>query len=156
MIGTVTPKEVTGAFIVPVVVEQVDWEVVAYAVLSLTVVRMLPVALALLGTWLPPATVAFIGWFGPRGLASVIFALIAIEDLHQEADLAVAVIGLTVLLSAFAHGLSANTLADRYGAAVTASTPAPPGGEAPRQLPIRGLTTPRHPHRPDSTSGRGR
>ena len=87
-----------------------------YAVLSLTVVRMLPVALALVGAGLSPPTVAFIGWFGPRGLASIIFAVIALEELHAEAERAVAVIGMTVLLSVFAHGLSAKPLADRYGA----------------------------------------
>nr|BFE74757.1 hypothetical protein GCM10020092_080580 [Actinoplanes digitatis] len=60
---------------------------------------------------------AFIGWFGPRGLASIIFALMAVEDLHNDAERAVAVIGMTVLLSVFAHGLSAKPLAIRYGRA---------------------------------------
>jgi NhaP-type Na+/H+ or K+/H+ antiporter len=128
-----------GAVAVPVVLDRVDWWMVGYAVLSLTVVRMVPVALALLGTGLPPPTVAFIGWFGPRGLASVVFALIAVEELQVGADRAVAVIGLTVLLSVFAHGLSAQPLARRYGGAVADTTPAPPGGEPPRQLPVRGL-----------------
>jgi NhaP-type Na+/H+ or K+/H+ antiporter len=130
---------VFGAVAVPVVFDRVDWRVVGYAVLSLTVVRMVPVGLALLGTRLPPPTVAFIGWFGPRGLASVIFAVIALEELHGEADLAVAVIGLTVLLSVFAHGLSAKPLANRYGAAVADATPTPTGGQTPAQLPVRGL-----------------
>jgi NhaP-type Na+/H+ or K+/H+ antiporter len=128
-----------GAVAVPIVLERVDWQVVGYAVLSLTVVRMLPVALALIGTRLPPPTVAFIGWFGPRGLASVIFAVIALEELHGEADRAVAIIGMTVLLSVLAHGLSARPLADRYAATVADTGAAPDGREAPRQLPVRGL-----------------
>jgi NhaP-type Na+/H+ or K+/H+ antiporter len=128
---------VFGAVAVPIVVERADWRVVVYAVLSLTVIRMLPVALALAGTRLPLPTVAFIGWFGPRGLASVIFAVIAVEELHGEAELAVAVIGMTVLLSVLAHGLSAKPLAGRYAAAVAghASLDWPPAS----RVPVRGL-----------------
>ncbi len=48
-----------------------------YAALSLTVVRMLPVAMALLGSHARLPTVGFIGWFGPRGLASIVFVVIA-------------------------------------------------------------------------------
>jgi len=133
-----------GAVAVPIVLERADWQVLVYAVLSLTVVRMLPVALALLGTKLSMRTVAFVGWFGPRGLASIIFAVIALEELHTEADRAVAVIGITVLLSVFAHGLSAQPLASRYGASVAGTTPQPPAGEAPLPIPVRGLVH-RHP-----------
>jgi sodium/hydrogen antiporter len=110
---------VFGAIGVPVVWELTSWQIVAYAVLSLTVIRMIPVALTLVGTGLPAGTVAFVGWFGPRGLASVIFALIAADELGTGARTAVAVIGMTVLLSVFAHGLSARPLATRYGGRVT-------------------------------------
>ena len=128
-----------GAVAVPVVWQQADWQVALYAVLSLTLIRMVPVAVALLGTGLPPATVAFIGWFGPRGLASVIFALVALEDLHDEAELAVAVIATTVLLSVLAHGLSAKPFAARYGAmSSTTSHPAHSGGDT-SPPPVRGL-----------------
>jgi sodium/hydrogen antiporter len=126
-----------GAVAVPTVFQQADWQVVCYAVLSLTVVRMLPVALALIGSGLSPPTVAFIGWFGPRGLASIIFALIALEDLQGEADRAVAIIGMTVLLSVVAHGITAKPLASQYGATVTSST-SPPGDEPPAPS-VRGL-----------------
>jgi sodium/hydrogen antiporter len=88
-----------------------------YAVLSLTVVRMLPVAISLLGSRMDRATVLFVGWFGPRGLASIVFALIALEGLHDvegPIDEVVGTIGLTVLLSVLAHGLSARPLAGRY------------------------------------------
>ncbi len=133
-----------GAVAVPAVFEDFDWWMVGYAVLSLTVIRMLPVALVLIGSGLPARTVAFIGWFGPRGLASVIFALLALEDLPAEAERAVAVIAMTVLLSVFAHGLSAKPLAARYGASFADSAPVSTGEETPRHLPVRGLLR-RHP-----------
>jgi NhaP-type Na+/H+ or K+/H+ antiporter len=94
-----------------------DWRPIAYAVLSLTLVRMLPVALALLGARLRPDTVALMGWFGPRGLASVVFTLLAIEQ-FQEAGRPVntlmAVATWTILLSVVAHGLSAQPLSAWY------------------------------------------
>ncbi len=79
-----------------------------YAVISLTVVRMLPVAISLIGTGLDTATVLFIGWFGPRGLASIVLGLVYLEEqsnLPGEKTIVSAVI-MTVLLSVFAHGLS--------------------------------------------------
>ena len=94
-----------------------------YAVLSLTVVRMLPVAIALLGAGFDRYSVAFVGWFGPRGLASVIFALIALEDLHGAGADVVSVICLTVLLSVLAHGFSAVPAANRFAS----TTSSPPG-----------------------------
>jgi NhaP-type Na+/H+ or K+/H+ antiporter len=141
---------VFGAVAVPIVLERFDWPVVGYALLSLTVVRMLPVALALIGTRLPTPTVAFIGWFGPRGLASVIFAVIALEELHGEADRALAIIAMTVLLSVLAHGLSAKPLADRYAATAAGTGAAPASQEAPPQLPVRRLL---HHHSAAETTG---
>ncbi len=96
-----------GAVAVPTIGHSWTWSMLGYAVLSLTVVRMLPVGVALLGTGLDRVSVAFVGWFGPRGLASVIFALLALEDLHDAGSEVVAVIALTVLLSVLAHGISA-------------------------------------------------
>jgi NhaP-type Na+/H+ or K+/H+ antiporter len=96
-----------------------DVPAIAYAILSLTVVRMVPVALALVGCRFRPSTVAFIGWFGPRGLASIVFMIIAFEGLHgarQDTDVVVAAIGWTVLLSVVLHGITAVPLARRYGA----------------------------------------
>ena len=83
--------------------------------LSLTIIRMLPVALSLLGSGLRPVSAAFLGWFGPRGLASILFVLIAVEEfgvLHSEAISRVVV--LTVLLSTVAHGAMAYPFARRY------------------------------------------
>ena len=97
---------------------------IAYALLSLTVVRMVPVALALIGVRFQPATVAFIGWFGPRGLASIVFLIIALEGLQaagQQTDVLVASIGWTVLLSVVLHGLTAVSLARLYGDRISAT-----------------------------------
>jgi NhaP-type Na+/H+ or K+/H+ antiporter len=76
---------------------------------------MLPVALALLGTGARRATVGFLGWFGPRGLASIVFAVILVDD----ADLPhlrtlVLAIAATIALSVYVHGLTANPLTERY------------------------------------------
>jgi NhaP-type Na+/H+ or K+/H+ antiporter len=106
-----------GAFIAgPTLRGGIDVPVIAYALLSLSVVRMAPVAVALLGTKWRPATVAFVGWFGPRGLASVVFLLIAVEDLHWSVTTtSVAVVTLTIVLSVVLHSLSAVPLARAYG-----------------------------------------
>ena len=88
---------------------QFHWTHALYAILSLTVVRMLPVALALIGTRLSGATVLFMGWFGPRGLASIVLGLVYLEQHTQqpgESTIRLAVM-MTVLISIFAHGLSA-------------------------------------------------
>ncbi|WP_244927960.1 cation:proton antiporter [Nocardioides sp. W7] len=105
-----------GAALVPVVLDNLDLETTVYAVLSLTVVRMLPVALALLGTGLTSRTIVFMGWFGPRGLASIVFALLAVEELGEGAlvERAVATVALTVMLSVVLHGVTAGPLGRRY------------------------------------------
>jgi NhaP-type Na+/H+ or K+/H+ antiporter len=95
------------------------WPILAYGLLSLTVVRMLPVAVALIGLGLRPPTIAFVGWFGPRGLASIILALVVIEEEPElnGIDVIFVVVTVTVLLSVFAHGTSAAPLTRRYGRA---------------------------------------
>jgi NhaP-type Na+/H+ or K+/H+ antiporter len=93
---------------------------VIYAILSLAVIRMVPVALALIGTRLRPATVVFMGWFGPRGLASVVFTLLAWEDI-EHADgggMLLQTATWTILLSVVLHGISASPLVARYGSYV--------------------------------------
>ena len=89
---------------------------VLYGLLSLTVIRMVPVALALSGTGLSRPTVLFMGWFGPRGLASIVLGLVYLEqevDLPGESTIRLAVMA-TVLLSILAHGLSALPGIDLY------------------------------------------
>jgi NhaP-type Na+/H+ or K+/H+ antiporter len=112
-----------GALAVPVIGAWLSWSVVLYAVLSLTVLRMVPVALALLGAGLGRYDVLFVGWFGPRGLASVIFALLALEDLAGAGRELVAVIALTVLLSVLLHGTTAGPLARRFRTDPAPDTP---------------------------------
>lgn len=104
-----------GAILFGPALGALDWEVVLYAILSLAVVRMAAVAVAMLGSGARRQTVGFLGWFGPRGLASIVFALIVIEEsqLPQQSLIVVAVY-LTVGLSIFVHGLSAAPLARRY------------------------------------------
>ncbi|MCU0300931.1 MAG: cation:proton antiporter [Candidatus Nanopelagicales bacterium] len=98
----------------------------AFAVLALTVLRMGPVALSLMGSGLRWPTVLFIGWFGPRGLASVVFALIAVESLVSDAalDVVLGTISITVLGSVVAHGMSADPWSERFGAWVRRTRPA--------------------------------
>jgi NhaP-type Na+/H+ or K+/H+ antiporter len=106
-----------GGILLEPALGHLSWSVVGYAVLSLTVVRiMLPVALAMLGTHARPATLGFLGWFGPRGLASIVFAILVIEaegTLPQE-NLLLTTVFVTVGLSVLLHGLTAAALARRY------------------------------------------
>jgi len=103
-----------GAVLVPDALQHLSWQVVAYAVLSLTVVRMVSVAIAMIGTGAAWPTVAFMGWFGPRGLATVVFTVMLLEAeiAGGEQLAAVAVTGL--VLSVFAHGFSAPGLVGVY------------------------------------------
>ena len=102
-----------------------SWKNLVYAALSLTVLRMAPVTLSLLGSGLRPQTSAFVGWFGPRGLASIIFGLIAFESLDAEPAVSVvlSVIATTVILSVLAHGLTATPWSLRYGTWANRSRP---------------------------------
>ena len=105
-----------GAILLGPALAELSWELAIYALLSLTVVRMLPVTIAVLGTHARGPTLGFLGWFGPRGLASIVFAVIVIEESNLPHEhLIVLAIYLTVGLSVFAHGISAAPLARRYG-----------------------------------------
>jgi NhaP-type Na+/H+ or K+/H+ antiporter len=133
-----------GAIAVPLVLDNPDPVLVLYAVVSLTLVRMVPVALASLGARLDRETVLFVGWFGPRGLASLVFALLALEALGPGADDAVAVIAVTVFLSVLAHGISAGPLAAWYGRRQRVTGPAAGAGAGtPHDEPVPDLPVPR-------------
>jgi sodium/hydrogen antiporter len=115
-----------AAMIVPAF-DHLVWQDVVFALLALTVVRMVPVGIALAGTGLGRATVAFVGWFGPRGLASVVFALIAYDSLDPtDANRVLAAVTTTVVLSVIAHGITAAPLAARYGRRAAALQPNQP------------------------------
>ena len=104
---------------------------VLYALLSLTVVRMLPVAVALIGTGLSRATVLFMGWFGPRGLASIVLGLVYLEhQTHQPSEPTIRLAMMaTVLLSIFAHGLTAMPGINAYARRLENSRPGVPEQE---------------------------
>jgi sodium/hydrogen antiporter len=104
-----------GAILLGPALGELSWELALYAMLSLTVLRMVPVAIGMLGSQARVPTVGFLGWFGPRGLASIVFAVIVIEESQLPHEhLIVLAIYLTVGLSIFAHGLTAAPLASRY------------------------------------------
>jgi NhaP-type Na+/H+ or K+/H+ antiporter len=101
---------VFGAAVVGHSIGSISWQVVLYAVLSLTVVRMLPVFLVLTGMQLRTDEKLFMGWFGPRGLASIVFAVMVLEaDLPGGGTIVVTAV-CTIVLSVILHGISANPL----------------------------------------------
>ncbi len=101
--------------------EGAGWQVWLFGLLALTVVRMLPVAIALMGSGLRRSSVAFMGWFGPRGLASIILALIVIEEEPELPAIPTlfAAMTVTVLASVFLHGISARPLSRIYGESIS-------------------------------------
>ena len=106
-----------GATLIPIAAEHLSGAVALYALLSLTLVRMAPVALSMVGARLDGPTTTFLAWFGPRGLASVVFALLAIEalgELDPAVDLAVSAVALTVTASILLHGITAGPGGRRY------------------------------------------
>lgn len=113
-----------GASVIGLGIGEMSWEVMVYALLSLTLVRMLPVFISLYGLGLNTQTKLFIGWFGPRGLASVVFIVIVLNEsadsplLTHSGTLAMTVVT-TVILSILTHGLSANPLVGRVGKSLT-------------------------------------
>jgi sodium/hydrogen antiporter len=117
-----------AVFVGPVLRHGLHARPILYAGLSLTLVRMVPVAVALIGTHLRRDTVAFVGWFGPRGLASVVFTLLVFEDLHggAQASAFVEVATWTILLSVIAHGLSSGPLAGWYARRLETAVPGSP------------------------------
>ena len=105
---------VLGAAVLRPALEGANWRIVLYAVLVLTVARMVPVALSLLGTHMDWATVLFMGWFGPRGLASLVFGLLTLDELGAAGASILVAIAITVLASVVLHGLTAGPLVARY------------------------------------------
>jgi NhaP-type Na+/H+ or K+/H+ antiporter len=118
-----------GAAFVRFLTQAPDLRPLIYAVVSLTIVRMLPVAIALLGTGLRRDTVAFVGWFGPRGLATIVFAILGLDAMHGSSipiELVGATFAWTVLLSVILHGLTAAPLAAWYGRRIDQGPPGIP------------------------------
>ena len=134
---------VLGVALLPDAVARFDPAMLVYAVLSLTAIRMVPVAIALIGTDVRWPTRLFIGWFGPRGIASILFALLIVEreDITRGATIMTVTV-VTVVLSAFLHGISAPLLSARYGGWARrmgdAAEEAAPGALPTPQRPDRG------------------
>jgi NhaP-type Na+/H+ or K+/H+ antiporter len=120
---------VFGATIAAPALDELTWQIGLYAAASLTLVRMVPVAVSLTGAHLRPATVGFLGWFGPRGLASILFGLFVLEEAAlTNGDQIYLVVTWTVLLSVLLHGLTAAPLSNRYGARLAAARATMPSG----------------------------
>lgn len=104
-----------GMVLIPLSYIHWDWQAWVYAILSLTVIRILPVVLCLAGTGLSRGTKYFIGWFGPRGIASILYLLMVVIELGSAGmEKMISVIVLTVTLSIYLHGISANPLSKLY------------------------------------------
>ncbi|GAA3666450.1 cation:proton antiporter [Arthrobacter ginkgonis] len=103
-----------GALAFILAIPHITWQVILYAVLSLTLVRMIPVAIAFAGRGVRRPTVAFIGWFGPRGLASLVFALLALERGVPDGEVVLTTVVVTVALSVVLHGLTSVPLVAAY------------------------------------------
>ena len=106
---------VFGATVIGQSFQYFTWEMLVYSLLSLTVIRMLPVFLSLSGTGESTASKLFLGWFGPRGLASIVFAIIVVNKGVPGGKFMGMVVVLTVFLSLVAHGITANPLAKLLG-----------------------------------------
>jgi sodium/hydrogen antiporter len=122
---------VFGAVLLGPALKHVSWQIVLYAVLSLTMIRMLPVAMSMIGTGAKVPTLAFLGWFGPRGLASIVFAVIVVEDARLPGTETILLAAYTTVgLSVFAHGISAAPLARRYARWYESHSDTPPEMES--------------------------
>jgi NhaP-type Na+/H+ or K+/H+ antiporter len=153
--ATVGFTDETGAFLslvvwfvfgalLPIGLEHAGWSDLLFAVVALSVVRMGAVAIALIGAGLDRMTVAFVGWFGPRGLASVIFGVIAVDSLRPaDGNRVLAATTLTVALSIVAHGLSGSPLSRKYGEHMARVHPGGPEHEPRPHLRTRTLASSR-------------
>jgi len=118
-----------GAVLIGPRLDELTWEIAVYAVASLTVVRMLPTLISMIGTGAHLETRLFAGWFGPRGLASILFALVVLEEHQTPATQQIFTVAMwTVLASVFAHGLTASPWTGRLARRLR---------EAPEDIPER-------------------
>jgi len=138
-----------GAVLLPEALEGFNGMAVFYAFISLTLIRMIPVAISLWGSGVQPITTAFIGWFGPRGTASIlyIFTVLDVEDLIIGSDIIYDVAMITVFLSVILHGVTAAPLAKYYGNRIKVLGEEDPGTmeiDHVPELPLRTNTKPLH------------
>ncbi|MEO1020250.1 MAG: cation:proton antiporter, partial [Pseudomonadota bacterium] len=112
-----------GAVTVGQAAQNFRLDVFCYALLSLTLIRMLPVMIALIGTDLSLKDRLFVGWFGPRGLASIVFLVVTLDAGLAGSETLTLVVTYTVILSILLHGLSANPIAATYERGPKSSVP---------------------------------
>jgi len=104
-----------GAVVIAPALGAASWQIWLMAVLAITVARIGPVALSLIGTHARGPTIAYLGWFGPRGLATIVFAVLVVSERQiPSTGLIVTIAAITVFLSVYAHGLTAGIGANRY------------------------------------------
>jgi len=103
-----------GAVLVPMAIPYLSWQVVLYAVASLVVIRGTSVMIAVAGTGAAWQTKLFMGWFGPRGLATIVFTMLLLDDAIPNKELIAAIAVTGVVLSVYAHGFTAPWLSEAY------------------------------------------
>jgi NhaP-type Na+/H+ or K+/H+ antiporter len=135
-----------GTALIGPILERATPVTFVYALASLTVIRMIPVGVAMLRSGFAPASIAYIGWFGPRGLASIVFAGAVFEAAVPDAGAITDVILLTVVLSLILHGVTAAVGARRYAAWFEAAAAADPEIPEAAELQTPGLTGRRRTH----------
>jgi sodium/hydrogen antiporter len=134
---------VFGALAVGLIVP-LRWEEALYALLSLSVIRMLPVGISLIGTHLRGVSMAFMGWFGPRGLASIVLGLIVVEEapMLDGRDAIEAIVALTVLISVLLHGITAASFSAAYARRVDGMAADVPEKRGAAEVPTRARPAP--------------
>ena len=110
-----------GAVMVPETIGVINWHIIIYALISLTIVRMIPVAISLVGKGLSISSKLYLGWFGPRGAASILYVLLVVDKHNLSGENTIFnVTVITVLLSVFLHGLTAVPGANAYASSLDA------------------------------------
>lgn len=104
-----------GAAVVGQAIGHFSWMILLYSILSLTIIRMLPVFLSLTGSGISTEGKLFIGWFGPRGLASIVFGLLVLDSGLPDSGPLAMTVACTIVLSIIGHGITANPWARAYG-----------------------------------------
>jgi NhaP-type Na+/H+ or K+/H+ antiporter len=127
-----------GAVVAGSLIDQLDWQVALYAVASLTIIRMVPVLIGMTGSGTLLETRLFVGWFGPRGLASILFALFVLEHLDNPNTPTIFLVATwTVLGSIYAHGLTASRWAGRLAARLADAPATMPEMHPVEEMPTR-------------------
>jgi len=111
-----------GAIMLPQAIGETRWVYILYAVISLTIVRMIPVAISLIGKKLTFPTILYVGWFGPRGVASILYVLVVVDKHSLSGEnIIFNITAITVLLSVFLHGVTAVPGSNAYASTIEAT-----------------------------------